>query len=221
MQVAQGLAAAHAKGIVHRDLKPENMFVTTDGRVKILDFGLAKLVTACEPDERRETESSPTGAGQVLGTVGYMAPGAGAGAAGRPPDGHVLARGGAVRAAGAGSTRSGARRRSATVTAILEETPAELASLGRGIPPALSGIVKRCLEKDREQRFSSARDLALALEAVLAAPAGSAALAGGGGAGPVPGARVLHGGGRGAVLRPRGGGRGAVAAAAERGGCWR
>ena len=88
-----------------------------------------------------------------------------------------------------------------TLTAILEETPSELASLGRGIPPSLSGIVKRCLEKDRGQRFRSAHDLGLALESVLAAPTGSGGASGDGGAGPVPGADELHGGRRGALLR--------------------
>ena len=102
----------------------------------------------------------------------------------------------------------------ATLTAILEETPPELKSLGRGVPPALSGIVRRCLEKWREERFHSAHDLALSLEAVLARR-GCGESSRGRGAEPVPGAVELHGEGRGRLLRPRGGGRGAVAAPAE------
>ncbi|HVP62977.1 MAG TPA: serine/threonine-protein kinase [Myxococcaceae bacterium] len=72
--MAHGLDAAHAKGIVHRDLKPENVFVTTDGRVKLLDFGLAKVVDRQAAESEEPTASSPTGAGQMVGTVGYMSP---------------------------------------------------------------------------------------------------------------------------------------------------
>ena len=94
VQIAHGLAAAHQKGIVHRDLKPENLFVTEDGRVKILDFGLAKLRPALDAGVRsaEETASEITGAGAVVGTVGYMSPEQGAGTARGPPLGRLRAR---------------------------------------------------------------------------------------------------------------------------------
>ena len=186
VQAAQGLDAAHAKGIVHRDLKPENLFVTTDGRVKILDFGLAKLVGQEAGASVEETESSPTGAGQVLGTVGYMSPEQ---VRALPVDHRtdIFSLGVVLYECLAGKHPFRRETAIGTLTAILEETPAELASLGRGIPPSLSGIVKRCLEKDRGQRFRSAHDLGLALESVLAAPTGSAALQETGERDPYPG----------------------------------
>jgi serine/threonine protein kinase len=99
-QAARGLEAAHAKGVVHRDLKPENLFVTTDGRLKILDFGLAKVVSAVTAGSQEATASSPSRPGQLLGAVGYMSPEQ---VRGLPLDGAhgpLRARGGAVRTAG-------------------------------------------------------------------------------------------------------------------------
>jgi WD40 repeat protein len=174
-QVARGLDAAHAKGIVHRDLKPENVFVTTDGRAKVLDFGLAKLVGRLGSDSGEATEASPTRAGQVLGTVGYMSPEQ---VRGLPVDHRtdLFSLGVVLYELLSGKHPFRRATTVGTLTAILEETPAELSTLGRGVPPALSGIVGRCLEKDRGQRFRSAHDLALSLEAVLQAPAGAASL---------------------------------------------
>jgi WD40 repeat protein len=186
VQAAQGLDAAHAKGIVHRDLKPENLFVTTDGRVKVLDFGLAKLVGQEAGASVEATESSPTGAGQVLGTVGYMSPEQ---VRALPVDHRtdIFSLGVVLYELLAGKHPFRRDTTMGTLTAILEETPSELASLGRGIPPSLSGIVRRCLEKDRGQRFRSAHDLGLALESVLQAPTGSAALQETGERDPYPG----------------------------------
>jgi eukaryotic-like serine/threonine-protein kinase len=174
-QTARGLDAAHAKGIVHRDLKPENVFVTTDGRAKVLDFGLAKLVDRLASDSQEATEASPTGAGQVLGTVGYMSPEQ---VRGLPMDHRtdLFSLGVVLYELLSGKHPFRRDTTVATLTAILEETPADLSTLARGVPPALSGIVARCLEKDRGQRFRSAYDLALSLEAVLQAPAGAASL---------------------------------------------
>jgi WD40 repeat protein len=186
VQAARGLDAAHAKGIVHRDLKPENVFVTTDGRVKVLDFGLAKLVGQEAGASVEATESSPTGAGQVLGTVGYMSPEQ---VRSLPVDHRtdIFSLGVVLYELLAGKHPFRRETAVGTLTAILEETPSELSSLGRGIPPSLSGIVKRCLEKDRGQRFRSAHDLGLALESVLAGPTGSAALQETGERDPYPG----------------------------------
>jgi eukaryotic-like serine/threonine-protein kinase len=175
VQVAHGLEAAHAKGIVHRDLKPENVFVTTDGRLKVLDFGLAKLVDRQTTDSGEATEASPTGAGQVLGTVGYMSPEQ---VRGLPVDHRtdVFSLGVVLYELLSGKHPFRRDTTIATLTAILEDTPAELSSVARGVPPALSGIVRTCLEKGREERFHSAHDLARLLEAVLQAPAGAASL---------------------------------------------
>jgi WD40 repeat protein len=175
VQVAQGLDAAHAKGIVHRDIKPENVFVTTDGRVKVLDFGLAKLADRVTAASDEATDSSPTGAGQLVGTLSFMSPEQ---VRGLPIDHRTDIFSFGVLLYELLSGRHPFRRETtvATLTAILDAEPAELASLNCGVPPALSGIVRTCLEKSREDRFHSAHDLARALEGVLGAPAGSVRL---------------------------------------------
>ena len=175
VQAAQGVEAAHAKGIVHRDLKPENVFVTTEGRVKVLDFGLAKQADRLTAESAEATASSPTDAGQVVGTVGYMSPEQVRGLAVDPRT-DVFSFGVLLYELLGGRHPFRRETTIATLTAILEERPAELSTLGRGIPPAVSGIVRRCLEKGREERYGSAHDVRVALEAVLAAPAGSAVL---------------------------------------------
>ncbi len=170
IQIAHGLAAAHEKDIAHRDLKPGNLFITRDGRVKILDFGLAKLVRTNAQDSEASlatmTGSAPTtNAGTVLGTSGYMSPEQVRGAA-------VDCRTdifsfGSVLYEMLTGTRAFHRETTAeTLTAILKEEPPELMDSGRQIPPALDRIVRHCLEKAREQRFQSARDLAFDLESL-------------------------------------------------------
>ena len=165
LQIAHGLAAAHEKGIIHRDLKPENLFLTKDGRVKILDFGLAKLT---QTRTRRSTRSLPTmthatEAGVVMGTAGYMSPEQVRGIA-------VDARSdifsfGAILYEMISGKRAFHRDTAAdTMSAILKEDPADLSETNRNVSPALERIVQHCLEKNPEQRFHSASDIAFDLE---------------------------------------------------------
>ncbi|MGC1435122.1 MAG: serine/threonine-protein kinase [Terriglobales bacterium] len=164
IQIAQGLAAAYDKGIVHRDLKPENVFVTRDERVKILDFGLAKLARSeASSDDGATMEALPTSIGTVLGTVGYMSPEQVRGA---PADARsdIFALGAILYEMLFGQRAFRRDTSAETMTAILKEDPPELSLTGKPISPALERIVRRCLEKNPLQRFQSARDLAFNLE---------------------------------------------------------
>ncbi len=166
VQIANGLAAAHHRGIVHRDLKPENLFVCRDGRVKILDFGIAKFVgkESAKPDDATLT-SAQTAASIVLGTASYMAPEQ---VRGEPVDARTdMFAFGAVLFEMLTGKRAFQRGTTAeTMTAILREDPPEVTDVQPPIPPALDRIVRRCLEKNPELRFESAKDLAFALEAL-------------------------------------------------------
>jgi eukaryotic-like serine/threonine-protein kinase len=165
--MAQGLAAAHDKGIIHRDLKPENLFITKDGRLKILDFGLAKLTrleTEAGPLTEAPTATAGTEPGVVLGTLDYMAPEQ---VRGRPADfrSDIFSFGAILYEMLSGKHAFRRDSTADTMSAILKEDPPDISTAKRDISPALERIIRHCLEKKPEQRFHSAHDLAFDLSA--------------------------------------------------------
>jgi serine/threonine protein kinase len=172
LQIVQGLIAAHDRRIIHRDLKPENLFVTSDGRIKILDFGVAKLQSAPEESGRSvEDLTTVTKSGAVIGTVAYMSPEQ---LRGKAVDhrsdifsvGAILYEMLTGRRAFRGETEVD------TITAVLREDPPEIHLEQANIPVQFQQVVRHCLEKDPEDRFQSTRDLAFALETLAVASGG-------------------------------------------------
>jgi serine/threonine protein kinase/tetratricopeptide (TPR) repeat protein len=180
VQICSGLAAAHEKGIVHRDLKPENLFLTTDGLVKILDFGLAKHVAPVPSDSNGDTATRgtppATQAGWMLGTVGYMSPEQ---VRGEPADARSdIFSLGCVLFEMVGGRRAFDRKTGIeTLHAILSEDPPPLASPSGPVPSSLERIIRRCLEKRSADRFASAADARFALQSWLDAPSPAPAAA--------------------------------------------
>ncbi len=178
VQIAEGLAAAHEKGVVHRDLKPENIFVTRDWRVRILDFGLAKLRPLNGKGERAEAAAAAesgdaltsagtthTTPGMVLGTVGYMSPEQ---VRGKEVDARsdIFSFGAVAYEMLSGKQAFRGDSSVETMNAILKEEPPEFDAAKLHISPGLERIIRHCLEKDPEHRFQSTRDLAFDLAAL-------------------------------------------------------
>jgi eukaryotic-like serine/threonine-protein kinase len=166
-QIAQSLMAAHEKRIVHRDLKPENLFITKDGRIKVLDFGIAKLLSSTFDSEAREAASiasmtTQTRSGSILGTVAYMSPEQ---LRGKSVDhrSDIFSFGAILYEMLTGKRAFAGETQVDTMTLILKEDPPEMVREGHDIPAAFEQVVRHCLEKEPENRFQSARDLAFAL----------------------------------------------------------
>jgi serine/threonine protein kinase len=169
--IAEGLAAAHAKGIIHRDLKPENLFLTDDGRVKILDFGLARMDVPSDPQgETGPYVPAATSPGVVMGTAGYMSPEQ---VRGQSVDSRSdLFSLGCVLYEMVTGRRAFQRETGAeTMTAILHDEPPDATHAGNTIPAELGRIIRQCLAKTPNQRLQSAHDLALGLRATASDPA--------------------------------------------------
>ncbi|MFN7916604.1 MAG: protein kinase [Vicinamibacterales bacterium] len=173
-QIARGLSAAHDRGIIHRDLKPDNIFVLPDGRVKILDFGLARQGDASETAVAGTmvTRERLTQAGTVMGTAGYMAPEQ---VRAEPTDARsdLFSLGVVLYEMLAGQRAFRKETTVETMTAILREDPPDLTTLRTDINPSLVRIVHRCLEKSPSARFQTASDLAFALDAISGSTHGS------------------------------------------------
>lgn len=167
-KIASGIAAAHAQGIVHRDLKPENIYLTNDGNVKILDFGVAKLDSAAAAGDGATVTMTQPGA--TVGTPAYMSPEQ---VRGEPVDvrSDIFSFGLVLYEMCTARRPFEADTPAEQMTAILREEPPPIVGLNSDIPQGLEDVVRRCLEKKREDRFQSARDLTFVLETMSTTPA--------------------------------------------------
>ena len=176
IQIAQALDAAHAKGIWHRDVKPANAFITADSRVKLLDFGIAKLSEPDVPVGSDDSTMEATQEGQIRGTAGYMSPEQ---VLGQPIDHRtdIFALGAVLYEMFTGARAFHRASTVETMTAVLQVDPVDPLTLNANLPPSAAAVVRRCLEKNKEERFQSARDLAFDLQQLRELTGGTRPLA--------------------------------------------